>query len=78
MDARINRHLDAMETLIQAQRPGSRYQFELLDLASGPIAKESLGFFSFFSRHNRLSFYELYDVLAFVGLVLAKMYSPSN
>ena len=48
------------------------------NLVYDPVTKESLGFFSFFSRHNRLSFYELYDVLAFAGLELAKVYAPSN
>ena len=34
MKVRINDHLDRIETLIQTRMPGSRYQFELLDLAT--------------------------------------------
>ncbi|MGI4875549.1 MAG: serine hydrolase [Janthinobacterium lividum] len=44
------------------------------NLLYDPTTRQPLGFFSFFSQHNRLRYYELCDVLACAGLELAKVY----
>jgi hypothetical protein len=47
------------------------------NLIYDPHSKKPLGFFSFFSQHNREKYYAIYDVLACVGLELAKIYHVS-
>ena len=42
-----------------------------------PKENQPLGFFSFYSQHNRIRYYEIYDVLACAGLELAKVYGPA-
>ncbi|MFC6223776.1 serine hydrolase [Hymenobacter artigasi] len=39
-----------------------------------PAAQKQLGFFSFFSQHNRLRYYEIADIMGCMGLELAKVY----
>ena len=48
-----------------------------INLLYDPATQQPLGFFSFFSQHNRLRYFELCDVLACAGLELAKVYAPS-
>ena len=45
------------------------------NLLYDPATRQPLGFFSFFSQHNRSRYYEVADVMGCAGLELAKVYA---